>query len=100
MHLGVRGHLDVEVPPRFFADEGHQVAGVLKLAARAIAAGQVAPQSHQPPHAHAPLSTASCSRTDWRVAPMHEKWEAALTPSERISFTVVKVPSCVEPPAP
>ena len=53
MHLGVGGDLDVEVPPRFFADEGHQVAGVLKFAARAIAAGQVAPQSHQPPHAHA-----------------------------------------------
>jgi len=46
------------------------------------------------------LSWANSSRTDSRVAPMHEKCEAAGTPSARISRTVPKVPSCVEPPAP
>ena len=31
---------------------------------------------------------------------MQEKWLAACWPSARISLTVPKVPSCVEPPAP
>ena len=43
---------------------------------------------------------ASWARTLSRVAPMHEKCDAASTPSARISRTAVKVPSCVEPPAP
>src|SRR3990167_4072445 len=46
------------------------------------------------------LSVASCARTVSLVAPMHEKCDAALTPSARISRTAPKVPSCVEPPAP
>src|ERR1035437_2620277 len=46
------------------------------------------------------LRMASCSRTLTRVALMHDRCEAALTPSARISRTVLKVPSCVEPPAP
>ena len=46
------------------------------------------------------FSSASCARTPSLVAPMHEKCEAALTPSARISRTVPKVPACVEPPAP
>ena len=45
-------------------------------------------------------STASCSRVLARVAPMQEKCDAASTPSARISATVPKVPSCVDPPAP
>ena len=44
--------------------------------------------------------TASIRASDWRVAPMHEKCDAAPTPSDRIARTVPNVPSCVEPPAP
>src|SRR5450830_329664 len=43
---------------------------------------------------------ARCWRTAALVAPTHERWLAAATPSPRISLTVPKVPSCVEPPAP
>src|SRR5665647_1422400 len=46
------------------------------------------------------LRMASCSRTLTRVALMHDRCDAAFTPSARISRTVLKVPSCVEPPAP
>jgi hypothetical protein len=50
--LGVAGHLDVEVAPGLFADEGDEVARVLKLPANAVAARQVAAQGHQALHAH------------------------------------------------
>lgn len=55
MHLGVAGDVDAKVIARLGADEFDQVAGVLELAARAIAAaGQVAAQGHQARHAHGP----------------------------------------------
>src|SRR5665647_1902862 len=43
---------------------------------------------------------ARCWRIAAWVAPTHERWLAAATPSPRISLTAPKVPSCVEPPAP
>ena len=46
------------------------------------------------------LNSANCWRTLSRVAPMHEKCEAADMPSLKISFNVEIVPACVEPPAP
>ena len=44
--------------------------------------------------------SASTSRSDARVPPMHDRWGAAARPSSRISSTVASVPSRVEPPAP
>jgi hypothetical protein len=51
VHL-VAGGVEAKVRARLGADEGDQLAGVLELAARAVAAGQVAPQRHQARHAH------------------------------------------------
>ena len=46
MHLRVGGHFNVEIVPKFLADKGHQIAGVMKLPAHAVAAGQIAAQRH------------------------------------------------------
>jgi hypothetical protein len=64
----------------FFADEGHQVAGVLELAARAIAAGQSPRKatSRRPCLEHSQLFTHRLPR-----GANAREWEAALTPSER-----------------
>ena len=52
MNLGIGGHFDVKCIAGLGTDEGHQVAGVMELAAHAVAAGQVAAQSHQTLNAH------------------------------------------------
>ena len=98
--LGVGRHLDVEVVAGLGADEGHQVAGVVELAARAIAAGQVAAQGHQALDAHG-LERGQLlahRRPGWRRCRRNARPRAM--PSARMSRTVLKVPSCVEPPAP
>ena len=52
MHLRVGSHFNRKVLTRFGTDETHQIAGILKLATRAVATGQVASQSHQTLDAH------------------------------------------------
>jgi len=48
VHFRVGGDLDVEMPAGFGADEFDQIAGIVELAADAVAGGQIAAQRHQP----------------------------------------------------
>jgi len=50
--IRVGGYFDVEVIARLFANERHQLIGILKLAQAAYARGQVAAQCDDAPDAH------------------------------------------------
>ena len=52
VHIGVAGHLDMKGIACFVADEAHQIAGIGKFAAHAVATGQIAAQGHQALHPH------------------------------------------------
>ena len=52
MHFRVGRHFNVKVVPGLGSDETHQIAGVLELAAGAVAARQIAAQRHQALDAH------------------------------------------------
>jgi hypothetical protein len=100
VHLGVGGHLDVEVVARFGADEGHQVAGVAELAARAVAAGQVAAQRHD---AATPMALSVRQLLAHRCRAWHRCTRSASARLHAFGQDLAhgaKVPSCVEPPAP
>jgi hypothetical protein len=100
VNLGVGGDFDVEVIHPFLPDKSHQIAGVVEFTACTITTGQVTAQGHQAFHPHGFERRQLLAHGGSRVAPMHEKCEAALMPSAKMSRTVLKVPSWVEPPAP
>jgi hypothetical protein len=97
--FGVGGHFNVEMVAGFRAHESHQIAGIVKLAAHAVATGQVTAQRHQALHAH------GLERGELFAHAGFGGTNARKMRSRRHAFglmarTVSNVPCCVEPPAP
>jgi hypothetical protein len=85
------------------ADEGHQIAGVAELAARAVAAGQdhrARPRCASRPRRHQRLPAAR----GWNGAGLRRCTTGASAAANALGHDLASprcsVPSCVEPPAP